>query len=148
LNFSKAHCIQHASLHGWNFYLHRESLVWPFLPVASFFTDLSLPEPLPSVGGWALSFKAHVEISCFMCLMLIANVCRYDLLCLEGLARALRVFTGTEASPVFQVSSIPRSSILQMHVKPEVSSCSLDSHCISNNILEEKARFLQFSISK
>ena len=76
------------------------------------------------------------------------NVCRYDLLCLEGLARALRVFTGTEASPVFQVSSIPRGSIIQMHVKPEVGSCSLDSQCISNNILEEKTRFLQFSISK
>jgi phenylalanyl-tRNA synthetase beta chain len=76
------------------------------------------------------------------------NVCRYDLLCLEGLARALRVFTGTEASPVFQVSSIRRGSILQMHVKPEVSSCSLDSQCIPNNFLEEKARFLQFSISR
>jgi phenylalanyl-tRNA synthetase beta chain len=69
------------------------------------------------------------------------NVCRHDLLCLEGLARALRVFTGTEASPVFQVSSIPRGSILQMHVKPEVRSSSLDSQCISNNFLEEKARF-------
>jgi phenylalanyl-tRNA synthetase beta chain len=76
------------------------------------------------------------------------NVCRYDLLCLEGLARALRVFTGTEASPVFQVSSIPRGSILQMHVKPEVISCSLDLQCISNNFLEEKATFLQFSISR
>jgi len=76
------------------------------------------------------------------------NVCRYDLLCLEGLARALRVFTGTEASPVFQVSSIPRGSILQMHVKPEVSSCSLVSQCISNNFVEEKARFLQFSFSR
>lgn len=76
------------------------------------------------------------------------NACRYDLLCFEGLARALRVFTGTEASPVFQVSSIPRGSMLQMHVKPEVMSCCWDLQCILNNILEETTRFLQFSISR
>ncbi|KAL6634180.1 hypothetical protein ACP70R_026851 [Stipagrostis hirtigluma subsp. patula] len=44
---------------------------------------------------------------------------RYDLLCLEGLARALLVFTGTEASLVFKLSSIPRASMLQMYVKPQ-----------------------------
>ncbi|XP_062207465.1 uncharacterized protein LOC133909157 isoform X2 [Phragmites australis] len=40
---------------------------------------------------------------------LVKLLVRYDLLCLEGLARSLRVFIGTEASPVFKVSSIPRA---------------------------------------
>ncbi|GJN34996.1 hypothetical protein PR202_gb23717 [Eleusine coracana subsp. coracana] len=46
---------------------------------------------------------------------------KYDLLCLEGLARALRVFKGTEAIPVYKVASVPRDSMLKMHVKPQTS---------------------------
>ncbi|GJM95552.1 hypothetical protein PR202_ga12302 [Eleusine coracana subsp. coracana] len=46
---------------------------------------------------------------------------RYDLLCLEGLARALRVFKGTEAIPVYKVAPVPRDSMLKMHVKPQTS---------------------------
>ncbi|OEL14062.1 Phenylalanine--tRNA ligase beta subunit, cytoplasmic [Dichanthelium oligosanthes] len=62
---------------------------------------------------------------------------RYDLLCLEGLARALRVFTGTEASPVFRLSSIPRGSMLQMHVKPQ----ALPPHEINFVPLKQEENF-------
>jgi|UniRef100_A0ACD5XND2 phenylalanyl-tRNA synthetase beta chain len=44
---------------------------------------------------------------------------RYDLLCLEGIARSLRIFTGTEATPVFKISS--PGSMLKMHVRQQTS---------------------------
>ncbi|EES17722.1 hypothetical protein BDA96_09G049100 [Sorghum bicolor] len=70
---------------------------------------------------------------------------RYDLLCLEGLARALRVFTGTEPSPVFQVSSIPRGSILQMHVKPETSKIRPYVVCaVLRGVTFDEARYNSF----
>ncbi|KAJ7566908.1 hypothetical protein O6H91_02G123700 [Diphasiastrum complanatum] len=43
---------------------------------------------------------------------------RYDLLCLEGLARALRIFTGKQGSPTFSLSS---SAIQKMYVQPETA---------------------------
>ena len=43
---------------------------------------------------------------------------RYDLLCLEGLARALRIFLGTEPVPDFKVLDVKEP--LEMTVKPEV----------------------------
>ncbi|VAI14515.1 unnamed protein product [Triticum turgidum subsp. durum] len=46
---------------------------------------------------------------------------RYDLLCLEGIARSLRIFTGSEATPIFKIASIPRGSMLQMHVRSQTS---------------------------
>lgn len=44
---------------------------------------------------------------------------RYDLLCLEGIARALRIFIGVEETPVYRCVDIPDGSMLEMHVKPE-----------------------------
>ncbi|XP_074579428.1 phenylalanine--tRNA ligase beta subunit, cytoplasmic-like isoform X1 [Curcuma longa] len=46
---------------------------------------------------------------------------RYDLLCLEGIARALRIFIEKEANPLYTVSDVSSKSILKMHVKPETS---------------------------
>ncbi|KAL3682275.1 hypothetical protein R1sor_000297 [Riccia sorocarpa] len=46
---------------------------------------------------------------------------RYDLLCLEGLSRALRIFTGKEDVPVFRVSDKSGGAIQKMTVKPETS---------------------------
>ncbi|XP_074590081.1 phenylalanine--tRNA ligase beta subunit, cytoplasmic-like [Curcuma longa] len=46
---------------------------------------------------------------------------RYDLLCLEGIARALRIFNEKEASPLYTVTNVSPESILKMHVKPETS---------------------------
>lgn len=42
---------------------------------------------------------------------------RYDLLCLEGLAQALRVFDEREKIPAYTLSSVTRQSMLKMHVK-------------------------------
>eukprot|EP00898_Chlorokybus_atmophyticus_P002714 jgi/Chlat1/3443/Chrsp23S03764 len=46
---------------------------------------------------------------------------RYDLLCLEGLARALRVFLGTEPTPSFKLADVPRSQLQTLTVKPETA---------------------------
>ncbi|MQL98508.1 hypothetical protein Taro_031228, partial [Colocasia esculenta] len=47
---------------------------------------------------------------------------RYDLLCLEGLARSLRIFIGKEEIPKYTVSNISSESRLTMHVQPETES--------------------------
>nr|CAB3465698.1 unnamed protein product [Digitaria exilis] len=70
---------------------------------------------------------------------------RYDLLCLEGLARALRVFIGTEAIPVFRVSSIPHGSMIQMHVKPQTSQIRPHVVCaVLRGITFDEARYNSF----
>lgn len=45
---------------------------------------------------------------------------RYDLLCLEGLAQALRVFCEFQEIPTYKLSKISKDAMLKMHVKPEV----------------------------
>jgi hypothetical protein len=45
---------------------------------------------------------------------------RYDLLCLEGIAQALRVFNWKQEIPTYKVANISRESMIKMHVKPEV----------------------------
>ena len=45
---------------------------------------------------------------------------RYDLLCLEGIAQALRVFNGQQEILKYKVANISRESMIKMHVKPEV----------------------------
>ncbi|KAK9676409.1 hypothetical protein RND81_11G075200 [Saponaria officinalis] len=47
---------------------------------------------------------------------------RYDLLCLEGLAQALRVFEEFEDIPRYTLADVHRDSMLRMHVKSETSS--------------------------
>ncbi|KAE8709654.1 putative phenylalanine--tRNA ligase beta subunit [Hibiscus syriacus] len=42
---------------------------------------------------------------------------RYDLLCLEGLAQALRIFNGLEKIPRYTVAKISKESMHKMHVK-------------------------------
>ncbi|XP_057978331.1 phenylalanine--tRNA ligase beta subunit, cytoplasmic-like [Malania oleifera] len=46
---------------------------------------------------------------------------RYDLLCLEGLAQALRIFTGVQKIPVYMVTKVSKQSMIKMHIKPETS---------------------------
>ncbi|KAK6249825.1 B3/B4 tRNA-binding domain - like 1 [Theobroma cacao] len=46
---------------------------------------------------------------------------RYDLLCLEGLAQALRIFNGQEGIPRYTVANVSKESMLKMHVKRETS---------------------------
>lgn len=51
---------------------------------------------------------------------MLCSISSYDLLCLEGLAKALRVFTGKDPIPSFRVVDIPTKSMQRMVVKPEV----------------------------
>ncbi|CAN6457682.1 unnamed protein product [Victoria cruziana] len=44
---------------------------------------------------------------------------RYDLLCLEGIAQALRVFIGVDKVPTYKVVDMSKDRMLKMHVKPE-----------------------------
>ncbi|KAK6921108.1 tRNA synthetase, B5-domain [Dillenia turbinata] len=46
---------------------------------------------------------------------------RYDLLCLEGLSRALRVFVGLDEIPTYTVANISKNDMHKMHVKPETN---------------------------
>ncbi|PKU60864.1 phenylalanine--tRNA ligase beta subunit, cytoplasmic [Dendrobium catenatum] len=46
---------------------------------------------------------------------------RYDLLCLEGIARALRIFIGKEEIPIYKFREIPRESMLQINVSKATS---------------------------
>ncbi|KAI3997769.1 hypothetical protein MKX01_007656 [Papaver californicum] len=46
---------------------------------------------------------------------------RYDLLCIEGLVRALRIFLGLDEIPTYTLSNTPKESMLKMHVKKETS---------------------------
>ncbi|KAK6925188.1 tRNA synthetase, B5-domain [Dillenia turbinata] len=46
---------------------------------------------------------------------------RYDLLCLEGLSRALRVFVGLDEIPTYTVANVSKNNMHKMHVKPETS---------------------------
>ncbi|KAL0910781.1 hypothetical protein M5K25_018866 [Dendrobium thyrsiflorum] len=46
---------------------------------------------------------------------------RYDLLCLEGIARALRIFIGKEEIPIYKFREIPPESMLQINVTKATS---------------------------
>lgn len=50
---------------------------------------------------------------------MLCSISSYDLLCLEGLAKALRVFTGKDPIPSFVVDTRTKS-MQRMVVKPEV----------------------------
>ncbi|WOK93067.1 hypothetical protein Cni_G01760 [Canna indica] len=70
---------------------------------------------------------------------------RYDLLCLEGIARALRIFIDKEASPVYTVTNIPPNSMLKMHVKPETSLIRPFVVCaILRGVTFDEARYNSF----
>lgn len=46
---------------------------------------------------------------------------RYDLLCLEGLVQALRIFKKADQIPTYTLADVSKESMLKMHVKPETS---------------------------
>lgn len=64
------------------------------------------------------------------------GVSRYDLLCLEGLARALRIFLGKEKVPDFRLSVSEEDAfqgkkpVLQMTARPEVGALPLFLHTL------------------
>jgi len=52
----------------------------------------------------------------------IELICRYDLLCIEGIARALRAFLGKDRPPVYKLYIPPggERELIEVRVAPEV----------------------------
>ncbi|XP_058213428.1 phenylalanine--tRNA ligase beta subunit, cytoplasmic-like [Rhododendron vialii] len=70
---------------------------------------------------------------------------RYDLLCLEGLAQALRIFVGIDPIPTYTLRSIRSESMLKMHVKPETSLIRPYVVCaVLRGITFDEARYNSF----
>ncbi|KAL8471318.1 hypothetical protein ACS0TY_028203 [Phlomoides rotata] len=70
---------------------------------------------------------------------------RYDLLCLEGLAQALRVFNGVDTIPAYKVASISKETMLKMHVKPETSEVRPFVVCaVLRGVTFDEARYNSF----
>ncbi|KAK4483870.1 hypothetical protein RD792_011079, partial [Penstemon davidsonii] len=70
---------------------------------------------------------------------------RYDLLCLEGLAQALRIFNGLDPIPSYSVASIGKESMLKMHVKSETSKIRPYVVCaVLRGVTFDEARYNSF----
>ncbi|KAH7432713.1 hypothetical protein KP509_07G036000 [Ceratopteris richardii] len=70
---------------------------------------------------------------------------RYDLLCLEGLARALRIFKCIEPVPEFQVSKVPPASMIKIQVKPKTSMIRPFVVCaVLRGVALDQARYNSF----
>ncbi|KAL5183199.1 Phenylalanine--tRNA ligase beta subunit, cytoplasmic [Glycine soja] len=70
---------------------------------------------------------------------------RYDLLCLEGLAQALRVFCEFQEIPTYRLSNISKDAIQKMHVKPETSLIRPYVVCaVLRGITFDKVRYSSF----
>ncbi|KAJ3669659.1 hypothetical protein LUZ60_011609 [Juncus effusus] len=70
---------------------------------------------------------------------------RYDLLCVGGIARALRIFIGKEKTPIFRVFDIPAKSMLKMHVKSETKRIRPFVVCaVLRGVTFDEARYNSF----
>ncbi|KAL5544838.1 hypothetical protein UlMin_008622 [Ulmus minor] len=70
---------------------------------------------------------------------------RYDLLCLEGLAQALRIFNKQEETPTYTLANISKESMIKMHVKPETSLIRPYVVCaVLRGITFDEARYNSF----
>ncbi|CAL0307158.1 unnamed protein product [Lupinus luteus] len=70
---------------------------------------------------------------------------RYDLLCLEGLAQALRVFCGFQEIPTYTLADVTKDAIIKMHVKKETSQIRPFVVCaVLRGITFDKARYNSF----
>ncbi|RZC77252.1 hypothetical protein C5167_001368 [Papaver somniferum] len=70
---------------------------------------------------------------------------RYDLLCIEGLARALPIFLGLDEIPTYTLSNIPKESMLKMYVKKETSVIRPFIVCaVLRGITFDEARYKSF----
>lgn len=70
---------------------------------------------------------------------------RYDLLCLEGLSQALRIFDGLDPIPNYTVVNISKESMLRMHVKPETSQIRPYVVCaVLRGVTFDEARYNSF----
>lgn len=70
---------------------------------------------------------------------------RYDMLCLEGISRALNIFKGREDLPNFRLSNVPRSSMERITVKPETALIRPFVVCaVLRDITFDEARYKSF----
>ncbi|XP_042501579.1 phenylalanine--tRNA ligase beta subunit, cytoplasmic-like [Macadamia integrifolia] len=70
---------------------------------------------------------------------------RYDLLCLEGLVQALRIFNGLDELPKYKLSKILSDSMLKVHVKPETSKIRPFIVCaVLRGVTFDEARYNSF----
>ncbi|XP_027149506.1 phenylalanine--tRNA ligase beta subunit, cytoplasmic [Coffea eugenioides] len=70
---------------------------------------------------------------------------RYDLLCLEGLAQALRIFNGLDPIPTYKVAGLNKESFLEMHVKSETSRIRPYVVCaVLRDVTFDEARYNSF----
>lgn len=68
---------------------------------------------------------------------------RYDLLCMEGFSRALKVFLGLQPAPVYK--TIKPASMLRMNVAPSVASIRPFVVCaVLRNVVFDKQRYKNF----
>ncbi|GJX68541.1 phenylalanine--tRNA ligase beta subunit, cytoplasmic-like protein, partial [Tanacetum coccineum] len=70
---------------------------------------------------------------------------RPDLLCLEGLTQALRIFCGDDSAPKYKLADISKESMLKMHVKPETRQIRQFVVCaVLRGITFNEARYNSF----
>ncbi|KAL6585259.1 hypothetical protein OROMI_004548 [Orobanche minor] len=70
---------------------------------------------------------------------------RYDLLCLEGLSQALRIFAGLDPIPIYTVANISNKFMLRMHVKRETSQIRPYVVCaVLRSVKFDEARYNSF----
>ncbi|XP_073059627.1 phenylalanine--tRNA ligase beta subunit, cytoplasmic-like isoform X1 [Primulina eburnea] len=70
---------------------------------------------------------------------------RYDLLCLEGLVQALRIFNGLDPIPTYNVANISKESMLKMHVRTETSQVRPYVVCaVLRGVTFDEARYNSF----
>ncbi|CAJ1975858.1 unnamed protein product [Sphenostylis stenocarpa] len=75
----------------------------------------------------------------------VVNISPYDLLCLEGLAQALRVFCEIQEIPTYRLSDISKNAMLKMHVKPETCLIRPFVVCaILRDVTFDRARYNSF----
>ena len=69
---------------------------------------------------------------------------RYDLLCIEGIARALRIFLGKDKAPNYRLVDPPRGqNLIEVTVAPEVSV----RYPLLRILLKERRRQLEFALT-
>ncbi|KAK7292132.1 hypothetical protein RIF29_07851 [Crotalaria pallida] len=70
---------------------------------------------------------------------------RYDLLCLEGLAQALRVFCGFQEIPTYTLANVPKDAMHKMNVKKETAQIRPYVVCaVLRGLTFDKARYNSF----
>uniref|UniRef100_A0A1J3EKG9 phenylalanine--tRNA ligase n=1 Tax=Noccaea caerulescens TaxID=107243 RepID=A0A1J3EKG9_NOCCA len=70
---------------------------------------------------------------------------RYDLLCLEGIAQALRIFNEKQETPTYRLADIGKDEMLKMNVKSETSKIRPYVVCaVLRGVTFDEARFNSF----